>query len=67
VRRPTRKSFGSKAMTRKQNGLQFTMWLKSCADNRLTAADPQSLANMYGMTVPDVSAQVDAERRHRGC
>jgi len=67
MRRPIRKSFGSKAMTRKQNSLQFTMWLKSCGDQRLIAAEPQSLANMYGMNAVDVAAQVATERAHRGC
>jgi len=67
MRRPIRKSFGSKAMTRKQNSLQFTMWLKSCADGRLMGADHQSLANMYGLPIPEVSSQVAAERARRGC
>ena len=67
MRRPSRKSFGSKAMSGKQMRLQFTMWLNSCADGRLTTADPQSLANMYGLPVPEVSAQVAAERARRGC
>ena len=67
MRRPTRKSFGSKAMSGKQMRLQFNVWLNSCTDSRLTSMDPQSLANMYGMNAVEVAALVAAERQRRGC
>ena len=67
MRRPARKSFGSKAMSGKQMRLQFNVWLSSCADSRLASMDHQSLANMYGIPVPEVSSQVAAERARRGC
>lgn len=66
MRRPARKSFGSKAMSGKQMRLQFNVWLSSCADSRLLSMDHQSLANMYGLTVLEVAAQVAAERARRG-
>jgi len=54
-------------MSGKQMRLQFNVWLSSCADSRLASMDHQSLANMYGIPVPEVSSQVAAERVRRGC
>lgn len=60
-----RRDFGSKAMTKVQMILQWRQLVASCRDDRLADLDPQSAANMFGVTPERARLDIEAEIARR--